>query len=55
MAEQSSKLHEIPEALWEGINLAIPRYKRRRKGERKRLPMRNVVGGILHVIAGPAG
>lgn len=52
MADQSSsKFHEIPEALWERIDLVIPRYKRSRKGGRKRLPMRKVVGGILYVLA----
>ncbi len=49
MADQSSsKFHEIPDPLWERIDLVIPRYKRSRKGGRKRLPMRNVVGGILY-------
>jgi transposase len=52
MAElSSSKFHEIPDALWERIDLVIPIYKSSRKGGRPRLPMRNVVGGILYVLA----
>ena len=45
------KFHEIPEALWERIDLVIPMYKASRKGGRPRLSMRNVVGGILYVLA----
>ncbi len=33
------------------IELVIPIYKTSRKGGRPRLPMRNVVGGILYVLA----
>lgn len=52
MADQaSSKFHQIPDALWERIDLVIPIYKASRKGGRPRLPMRNVVGGILYVLA----
>jgi transposase len=52
MAEDSSlKFHEIPEALWERIDLFLPSYKRSRKGGRPRLPLRNVVAGILYVLA----
>jgi putative transposase len=47
----SSKFHEIPEALWERIDLVIPIYTASRKGGRPRLSMRNVVGGILYVLA----
>jgi transposase len=45
------RFHQIPEALWERIDLVLPVYKRSRKGGRPRLPMRNVVGGILYVLA----
>lgn len=49
--ESSSKFHEIPEALWQRIDLVIPLYPRSCKGGRRRLAMRNVVGGILYVLA----
>jgi transposase len=52
MADQSSlKFHEIPDALWERIDLFLPIYKPSPKGGRPRLPMRKVVGGILYVLA----
>ena len=52
MAEKSSsKFHQIPDALWERIDLVIPIYKSSCKGGRPRLPMRNVVEGILYVLA----
>ncbi len=51
MAKASSQFHQIPDALWERIDLVIPIYKTSRKGGRPRLPMRNVVGGILYVLA----
>jgi transposase len=52
MSEGSSlKFHEIPDALWERIDLFLPVYKPSPKGGRPRLPMRNVVGGILYVLA----
>ena len=47
----SSKFHEIPDALWERIDLVIPIYEASPKGGRPRLPMRNVVTGILYVLA----
>lgn len=51
MAEQSSsKFHQIPDALWERIDLLLPVYKASPKGGRPRLQMRNVVGGILYVL-----
>jgi transposase len=52
MADQSSsRFHQIPDALWERIDLVIPIYQSGAKGGRPRLPMRNVVGGILYVLA----
>jgi transposase len=50
VASASSKFHEIPEALWERIDLVIPIYRPSRKGGRPRLSMRNVVNGILYVL-----
>jgi transposase len=47
----SSRFHQIPEALWQRIDLVIPIYQNGGKGGRPRLPMRNVVGGILYVLA----
>ena len=49
--ELAAKFHEIPEALWERFDLVIPIYETSAKGGRPRLPMRNVVGGILYVLA----
>lgn len=46
-----SRFHEIPDALWERIDLLIPVYRANPKGGRPRLPMRKVVGGILYVLA----
>jgi transposase len=45
------KFHEVPDALWQRIELFLPMYKPSPKGGRPRLPMRNVVGGILYVLA----
>jgi transposase len=47
----SSKFHQIPDALWERIDLVLPIYERSRKGGRPRLEMRNVVTGIFYVLA----
>jgi transposase len=49
--QSSSRFHQIPEALWERIDLVIPIYQSGGKGGRPRLPMRNVVGGIFYVLA----
>ena len=49
--ESSSKFHQIPSALWERFDLLLPVYKPSCKGGRPRLPLRNVVGGILYVLA----
>jgi transposase len=49
--EASSKFHQIPDALWERIDLVIPIYQASRKGGRPRLPLRNVVTGIFYVFA----
>jgi transposase len=48
--QSSSKFHQIPDTLWERIDLLLPIYKASPKGGRPRLPMRNVVGGILYVL-----
>lgn len=46
----ASKFLQMPEALWQHIDLVLPIYNRSCKGGRPRLPMRNVVGGILYVL-----
>jgi len=52
MADQASpKFHQIPDALWDRIDLVITIYEVIPKGGRPRLPMRNVAGGILYVLA----
>ena len=38
------------DALWQRIDLLLPVYNRSCKGGRPRLPLRNVVGGILYVL-----
>lgn len=45
------RFHQIPEALWQRIDLVLPIYKTNCKGGRPRLAMKNVVGGILYVLA----
>jgi transposase len=46
----ASKFHQISDALWERIEPMLPIYKRSCKGGRPRLPLRNVVIGILFVL-----
>lgn len=46
----ASKFHQISDALWERIGPLLPNYKRSCKGGRPRLPLRNVVTGILYVL-----
>jgi transposase len=50
-ANSSLSFHEIPDSLWERIDLFLPLYKPSRKGGRPRLPMRQVVAGILYVLS----
>src|ERR1700678_956005 len=51
MADQlASKFHQIPDALWERIDLMLPIYNRSCQGGRPQLPMRNVVSGIFYVL-----
>jgi transposase len=51
VVESCSKFHEIPETLWQRIDMVLPIYPASSRGGRPRLPMRNVVGGILYVLA----
>jgi len=49
-ASESSKFHQIPDALWERIEPVLPNYKTSCKGGRPRLGLRRVVTGILYVL-----
>src|ERR1051325_10035127 len=46
----ASQFHQIPDALWERIDLFLPLYQRSPKGGRPRLCLRKVVCGILYVL-----
>jgi transposase len=46
----ASKFHQISDVLWERIVPLLPNYKLSHKGGRPRLPLRNVVTGILYVL-----
>ena len=46
----ASKFHQIPDALWERMIPLLPIYKTNCKGGRPRLPLRNVMTGILYVL-----
>jgi transposase len=46
----ASKFHQISDSLWERIKPLLPAYKKSCKGGRPRLPLRNVVTGILYVL-----
>ena len=51
MAEGLSlKFHQIPPAFWGRISPLLPKYEPSPKGGRPRLPLRNVVTGILYVL-----
>jgi transposase len=47
---EASKFHQVSDDLWERIEPLLPNYKRSRKGGRPRLPLRDVVAGILYVL-----
>jgi len=49
-ASSASEFHQISNELWDCIEAVLPVYKRSCKGGRSRLPMRNVVNGILYVL-----
>jgi transposase len=46
----ASKFHQISDSLWERIKPLLPVYKQSCKGGRPRLPLRNVVTGIVYVL-----
>lgn len=49
-ARASSQFHQIPDTLWLRIEPLLPSYKPSCQGGRPRLPMRQVVVGILYVL-----
>ena len=51
MSERNtSKFHQIPDALWERMEPLLPKYPPQPKGGRPRLPLRNVANGIFYVL-----
>ena len=48
--KSASKFHEVSDSLWLRIDLVLPIYKTSCKGGRPRLPLRQVVNGILYVL-----
>jgi len=46
----ASKFDQIPDALWERVDLILPIYKPSPQGGRPRLDLRKVVTGILYVL-----
>ena len=48
--KSASKFHEVSDSLWVRIDLLLPIYKTSCKGGRPRLPLRQVVNGILYVL-----
>ena len=47
---ESSKFHQIPDALWERVEPVLPNYKTGCQGGRPRLGLRRVLTGILAVL-----
>ena len=48
--KSASKFHEVSDSLWLRIELVLPIYKTSCKGGRPRLPLRQIVNGILYVL-----
>ena len=46
----ASKFHQISDTFWERIKPLLPVYKQSCKGGRPRLPLRNIVTGIVYVL-----
>src|SRR3974390_1400544 len=46
----TSKFHQIPEALWERMEPLLPKSPPQPKGGRPRLPLRDVANGIFYVL-----
>jgi transposase len=48
--KNSSKFHQIHDALWVRMEPLLPKYPPQPKGGRRRLPLRNVANGIFYVL-----
>lgn len=46
----TSKFHQVPDALWDRMEPLLPKYPPQPKGGRPRLPLRNVANGIFYVL-----
>lgn len=46
----TSRFHQLPDALWERMEPLLPKYVRSPKGGRPRLPPREVANGIFYVL-----
>ena len=46
----TSRFHQIPQALWERMEPLLPKYPPQPKGGRPRLPLRDVANGIFYVL-----
>lgn len=46
----TSKFHQIHDALWERMEPLLPKYPPQPKGGRPRLPLRDVANGIFYVL-----
>jgi transposase len=49
-ATVSSSFFDVPEVLWQRIEPLLPKYPVSREGGRPRLPLRQVVAGMLYVL-----
>jgi len=50
VATNSSRFHQLPDAMWERMETLLPKYRPSPKGGRPRLPVRNVANGIFYVL-----
>ena len=46
----TSRFHQLPDALWERMEPLLPKYQPSRKGGRPRLPLRKVANGVFYVL-----
>jgi transposase len=46
----TSKFHQVHDALWDRMEPLLPKYPAQPKGGRPRLPLRNVANGIFYVL-----
>jgi transposase len=50
VVDSTVKFHDLPDTLWERIDLVLPLYPKSKNGGRPRLSLRKVVCGILYVL-----